>query len=484
VTTTHPARTFDDLIADVAAAPEGPDVVAFFDFDGTVIDGYSATAVFKERLRRFDVDLFELWEISSAVVEMRVRGTTVDNLMDKAVRALAGKTHDELLDQAYRLFRSEIASQIFPQVRTLIAAHRRAGHRVVMSTSATPYQAQPVVDDLNFDDLISTHPEIAEDGVLTGLLDGKSLWGPRKAEAIEDWATEAGVDTDICFGYSNGVEDVPMLETVGRPVALNPDPELDRIAQNRGWSRVQLRKPTRGADLTSTVRSVAALGSVLASAGLGATMGILSGSRRVGANVTNAVAPEVALALTGVTVEVIDEENAWSHRPAVFMFNHQSSMDMIVVARVLRRDITAVAKKELSRDPRFAPLGALFDVAYVDRSNNAAAREAMKPAIDKLHSGVSVAVAPEGTRMPTARLGRFKKGGFHLALEAGVPVVPLILQGAGDVMWKSSFTAHPGTVTVTVGAPIPTTDWSLDTLDDHIAEVRGVFERTLDDVRR
>lgn len=357
MTSTHPAHTFQDLLDEVAQAPKGPDVVAFFDFDGTVIDGYSATAVFKERLRRFDVDLFELWEISSAVVEMRVRGTTVDNLMDKAVHALAGKTHDELMEQAQRLFRSEIASQIFPQVRTLVAAHRRAGHRVVMSTSATPYQAQPVVDDLRFDDLICTHPEIGPDGVLTGLLDGRSLWGPRKAEGIEDWATAEGVDTSVCFGYSNGIEDVPMLEAVGRPVALNPDPELDRTARDRGWSRVQLRRPTRGADLTSTVRSVAALGSVLASAGLGATLGVLSGSRRVGANVTNAVAPEVALALTGITVNVVNEENAWSHRPAVFLFNHQSTMDMIVVARVLRRDITAVAKKELSRDPRFAPSG-------------------------------------------------------------------------------------------------------------------------------
>jgi putative phosphoserine phosphatase/1-acylglycerol-3-phosphate O-acyltransferase len=82
--------------------------------------------------------------------------------------------------------------------------------------------------------------------------------------------------------------------------------------------------------------------------------------------------------------------------------------------------------------------------------------------------------------MPTERLGRFKKGGFHLAMAAGVPVVPLILQGAGDVMWKSSFTAHSGTVTVTVGEPIPTTDWTAETLDEHIAEVRAVYERTLD----
>ncbi|MGB6182600.1 MAG: HAD-IB family hydrolase [Rhodococcus sp. (in: high G+C Gram-positive bacteria)] len=476
----RPARTFEDLIADVAAAPTGPSVVAFFDFDGTVIDGYSATAVFKERLRSFDVDLLELWDISSAVVEMRVRGTTVDNLMDKAVRALSGKTHDELMAQSAKLFRSDLASQIFPDVRTLILAHRSAGHRIVMSTSATPYQAQPVVDDLRFDDLICTHPEIGDDGVLTGLLTGQSLWGPRKAAAIEDWAEKDGVELADCFGYSNGAEDVPMLETVGRPVALNPDGELERTAQNRGWSSVALRKPTNGTDITSTVRSVAALGSVLASAGLGAAVGILSGSRRVGANITNSVAPEMALALTGISVEVIDEQNAWSHRPAVFLFNHQSTMDMIVVAQVLKRDITAVAKKELSRDPRFAPLGALFDVAYVDRSDNKAAREAMKPAIDKLHSGMSVAIAPEGTRMPTSRLGRFKKGGFHIAMEAGVPVIPLILQGAGDVMWKSAFTAHPGKVTVTVGEPIPTTGWTVDTMDEHIAEVRAVFERVLD----
>ncbi|MFC7960086.1 putative phosphoserine phosphatase / 1-acylglycerol-3-phosphate O-acyltransferase [Rhodococcoides kroppenstedtii] len=481
--TSRPAQSLTDLLDLVAAAPEGPEVVAFFDFDGTVIDGYSATAVFKERLRRFDVDLFELWDISSAVVEMRLRGTTVDNLMDKAVRALAGKTHEELMEQAYLLFRSEIASQIFPQVRTLIAAHKARGHRIVLSTSATPYQATPVAEDLGFDALICTHPEIGDDGVLTGSLDGLSLWGPRKAAGIQDWAAAEKVDLTGCFGYSNGAEDVPMLETVGIPVALNPDGDLDRTARDRGWARVRLQKPTTGVDVTSTVRSVAALGSVLASAGLGATLGLLSGSRRVGANITNSVAPELALALTGIEVEVIDEANAWSHRPAVFLFNHQSTMDMIVVARVLRRDITAVAKKELARDPRFAPLGALFDVAYVDRANGAQARDAIKPAIEKLQNGTSVAIAPEGTRMPTSRLGRFKKGAFHLAMEAGVPVVPLVLEGAGDVMFRSAFTAHPGKVTVTVGAPVPTDDWTPDTLDEHIAEVREFYERTLGHVR-
>ncbi|WP_032401021.1 HAD-IB family hydrolase [Rhodococcoides fascians] len=469
---------FDDRLIAIAAAPPGRDTIAFFDLDGTLINGFSARAVFLERLKTLDVTVKELWEISSAVVEMRMRNSPVDNLMGKAVRGLEGRREEDLMEQAYTLFRNEIAPMIYPQARALVEAHRHAGHRLVMATSATPYQALPVQQDMMFEELLCTTP-VVTDGILTGELVGDSLWGPRKAQAAIDYAEREGIALSGCFAYSNGGEDVPLLEAVGRPIALNPDPDLARYAAKKNWPALTLDSPKRGTDITSAVRSTAALGSVLASASIGLGLGLLTRSRRTGANITSTIAPDIALTLAGVKLDVTGTENAWSARPAVFMFNHQSTADSIIVTSILRRDITAVAKRELERDPRFALLGRIFDVAYVDRGDPAQAREAMRPAIEKLHSGISVAIAPEGTRMPTSRLGRFKKGGFHLAMQAGVPIVPIVIHNAGDVMWKKDFTVHSGTVKVTVGEPIPTTDWDPDKIDEYVDAVRSYFDRTL-----
>lgn len=407
-----------------------------------------------------------------------MRNSPVDNLMGKAVKGLEGRREEDLMEQAYTLFRNEIAPMIYPEARVLVEAHRHAGHRLVMATSATPYQAIPVQEDLMFDALLCTTP-VVTDGVLTGELVGDSLWGPRKAAAVATYAEKEHLDLGGCFGYSNGGEDIPMLEEIGNPVALNPDPELTRHATKVGWPVLRLENPKRGTDLTSAVRSTVALGSVLASAGIGLGLGVLTGSRRTGANITSTIAPDIALTIAGIKLDVTGTENAWSARPAVFMFNHQSTADSIIVTSILRRDITAVAKRELERDPRFALLGKIFDVAYIDRGDPAQAREAMRPAIEKLHSGISVAIAPEGTRMPTSRLGRFKKGGFHLAMQAGVPIVPIVIHNAGDVMWKKDFTAHSGTVKVTVGAPISTEDWVPEKIDNYIDDVRSFFDRTL-----
>ncbi|ORI20503.1 phosphoserine phosphatase [Rhodococcus sp. 1163] len=471
------AQLADQLTA-IAEAPAGPDTAAFFDLDGTLINGFSAKAVFLERLKTLDVTVRELWEISSAVVEMRMRNSPVDNLMGKAVKGLEGRREEDLMEQAYTLFRNEIAPMIYPQARILVEAHRHAGHRLIIATSATPYQAIPVKEDMLFDELLCTTP-VVTDGVLTGELVGDSLWGPRKAKAVTDYADRENLDLSECFVYSNGGEDVPMLLEAGHPVALNPDSELDRYARKVGWPILHLESPRRGTDLTSAVRSTAALGAVIASAGIGIGLGILTRSRRTGANITSTVAPDIALTLAGIKLDVTGTENAWSARPAVFMFNHQSTADSLIVTSILRRDITAVAKRELERDPRFALLGMIFDVAYIDRGDPAKAREALLPAIEKLHSGISVAIAPEGTRMPTSRLGRFKKGGFHLAMQAKVPIVPIVIHNAGDVMWKKDFTAHSGTVKVTVGEPIPTTNWEPDKLDSYIDDVRSYFDRTL-----
>ncbi|MGB7238895.1 MAG: HAD-IB family hydrolase, partial [Rhodococcus sp. (in: high G+C Gram-positive bacteria)] len=308
----------------IADAPTGPDTVAYFDLDGTLINGFSAKAVFLERLKSLDVTVNELWEISSAVVEMRMRNSPVDNLMGKAVKGLEGRREDDLMEQAYTLFRNEIAPMIYPQARILVEAHRHAGHRLVIATSATPYQAVPVKEDLMFDELLCTTPVVV-DGVLTGELVGNSLWGPRKAAAVADHAERVGVDLAGCFGYSNGGEDAPFLAEVGHPVAMNADDELTRYASKVGWPLLRLENPKRGTDLTSAVRSTAALGSVLASAGFGLGLGLLTRSRRTGANITSTIAPDIALTIAGIKLDVTGTENAWSARPAVFLFNHQST---------------------------------------------------------------------------------------------------------------------------------------------------------------
>lgn len=470
--------TVADLHAAIAAAPPGPETVAAFDLDGTIISGYSAGVVYRDRLRRFDIGAAELLRTTGAAMDTQLRGTDVGRLMAIGVKGLAGRLDDELNEWGQRLFQQEIAGMIYPEIRGLLAAHRRAGHRVVMATSATPYQALFVAEDLDVDDILCTSPEVV-DGMVTGLLAGPPLWGPAKAEAVQNYATKHGGDLSRSFAYSNGFEDVPLLESVGHPVALNPDRKLTAQARERGWVAVRLREPRSTASVASTIRTTAAVGALMASAAGAAVFGLLTQDRQRAANLTGTIAPDIALAICGIDVRISGKENAWSQRPAVFMFNHQSSLDMLVIGSVVRRDVTGVAKVEAARDPRFMPVGALLDVAYVDRADSTKARTALKPAVEKLKAGISIVIAPEGTRTPTPKVGRFKKGGFHLAMEAGVPIVPIVVHNAGELMWRNSLVAHPGTVEVTVLEPISTHGWVVADLDEHVADVRAKFEDTI-----
>jgi putative phosphoserine phosphatase/1-acylglycerol-3-phosphate O-acyltransferase len=164
----------------------------------------------------------------------------------------------------------------------------------------------------------------------------------------------------------------------------------------------------------------------------------------------------------------------------VFVFNHQSSFDVIVIARLLRRDFTAVAKAELAHDPRFAPLAALAGVAYIERGNRSQSRAALAPVVEKLRSGTSLAIAPEGTRSATPTLGPFKKGAFHIAVQAEVPVVPVVIRNSGEIMWRASLVARPGSVEVAVLPPVSTEGLAPDDVDELTERVRNQFLATLD----
>src|SRR5439155_9957349 len=267
--------------------------------------------------------------------------------------------------------------------------------------------------------------------------------------------------------------------TVGNPRPLNPEPGLTRIARERGWPITRFT-PRVGTGLRPLLRTGAALGGLGAAAGLGVGLGLLNRSRALAANFAAGVGSDLALALAGVRLEVTGEEHLWSHRPAVFIFNHQSSLDVLALGSLVRRDFTGVAKKEAARDPRFAPIGALVDVVYIDRTNSRRAREALQPVVQRLRDGTSIAIAPEGTRTPTPRLRPFKKGAFHVAMQAGVPLVPVVLRNAGQLMWRGESVIHPGALQVAVLPPISTDGWRVEDLDDRIARVRVLFASTLE----
>jgi putative phosphoserine phosphatase/1-acylglycerol-3-phosphate O-acyltransferase len=469
----------EELLAEIEDGPKGPKVGAFFDFDGTLISGYSAGAFYEDRARRREFTAGELARTLLAGAEMAVRGTDVSKLMGVAIGSWAGRSEEEVRELFDRLFRERIAGMVYPEARALVRAHHQAGHTVALATSATRYQAAPLAEDLGVDHVLCSEVELVH-GSFSGFFAGEVLWGPAKARAVSRLASRKHLDLTRSYGYANGDEDVPFLEVVGNPRPLNPASGLERVARERDWPVSRFSSRGRPG-VRSLVRTGAALAGLGAAGGVGIAVGALNRSRRQAANVATSIGPDLALALAGVELSVTGSEHLWSERPAVFIFNHQSSIDVAVMGSLIRRDLTGVAKKEASRDPRFALIGYVVDVAYVDRADSAQARAALEPAVEKLRSGISIAIAPEGTRSATPRLGRFKKGAFHLAMQGGVPIVPIVVRNAGDVMWRGSYLIRPGKIDIAVLPPIDTGEWEVDDLDRHVAEVREQFVRTLED---
>jgi putative phosphoserine phosphatase/1-acylglycerol-3-phosphate O-acyltransferase len=347
----------------------------------------------------------------------------------------------------------------------------------VVASSATRMQVEPVARDLGITHLLCTEFE-TDDGVLTGRSTTGVVWGESKAAAVRAFARTHELDLRHSFGYANGWEDIAFLGSVGRPYAVNPHPVLRRAAGEYDWPVLTLREPPSPGP-RAYLGTVAALLGVNAGLTAGVAYGLLTGDRRRGRNTGIALSTEAALALAGVRLRVVGAENLDKARPAVFIANHQSTLDVVVLGALLRHDFTAVTKKEARHDPRMMIIGTVLDPVWLDRSDPASARRTLHGVVRRLDEGTSILILPEGTRMPTPTLGRFKKGAFHLAMQARVPIVPIVLRNTGELAWRRSLVVNPGTVDVAVLEPVPTDDWTVADLDDRIAELRRRVTGTL-----
>jgi putative phosphoserine phosphatase/1-acylglycerol-3-phosphate O-acyltransferase len=468
----------DELVDEVERSPEGPAVGAFFDFDGTLIYGFSVLALQAARLRRRDVSSQEVVRALATGVGLVLGQADYDAVVSILGRAWRGRSIDEIDELGRKLFKQKLAGRVYPEARALVAAHQRKGHTVVLASSALSFQVEAVAADLDIEHVLCTRFEVV-DGKLTGQLAGPHLWGTGKRRAVEELAAAHDVDLGASFAYADGSEDVELLELVGNPRPTNPTRGLEREARERGWPvhRFRLR---RGPTPDLAARHLAAVGGFLTATATGIGLGLLNRNKADAVNTMISVGSDLALGLAGIHLDVIGEEHVWSHRPAVFLFNHQSSVDPVLLMALLRRDVTAVAKKELASNPIVRLAGSLADAVFIDRADHDGAVAAMKPLVDEaLLRGKSLAVAPEGTRSGTGRLGPFKKGAFRLAMAGGVPVVPIVFRNANDVWPLGTQFMRPGTVDVVVHPPIPTDDWTDSNLDAHVAEIRGLYLETL-----
>lgn len=462
----------------IADGPSGPKIGAFFDYDGTLIDGYSAAAYFTDRIKRGDMGAKELIDTLKLARKKDLSDAEFGEVIGKGILDWAGMSETEMRALWLRLWLSSIGSTLFPESWKLVRAHQQKGHTVAVASSATRYQIEPLAAEYGIQHIIATEVKLRS-GKLTGGVEGQPAWGDGKAAAVKAFAKKQGVELKHSYGYANGNEDIAFLQSVGHATAIQPKEQLEQTAIAAGWPVLRFPRRTRGTpkQIARTVGAYAAMGASFL-AGLGYYR--VTGNQRKTVDMVTSMAAESAFAVLGVNVEVHGEEHLWAHRPCIFALNHQSKFDMFAMMYLVRRDFTGVAKAEARKVPGFGKFMEMAEVAFLDRSDSAKAIDALKPAVDRLKKGLSLCIAPEGTRSWTPKVGKFKKGPFHLAMQAGVPIVPVIFRNTGEIMGRNDQTMRSGLLQVAVLPPVDVSNWKVEEMEARIAEVRQMYVDTLD----
>jgi putative phosphoserine phosphatase / 1-acylglycerol-3-phosphate O-acyltransferase len=326
--------------------------------------------------------------------------------------------------------------------------------------------------------MLTNEFETNEDGLLTGGVVKPILWGPGKAAAVQRFAAEHDIDLKDSYFYADGDEDVALMYLVGNPRPTNPEGKMAAVAKRRGWPILKFTS-RGGVGIRRQLRTLAGMSSMFPLAAGAVGIGVLTGSRRRGVNFFTSTFSQLLLATSGVHLNVIGKENLTAQRPAVFIFNHRNQVDPIISGALVRDNWVGVGKKELLKDPIMGTLGKLLDGVFIDRDDPVAAVETMHTVEERAKNGLSIVIAPEGTRLDTTEVGPFKKGPFRIAMAVGIPIVPIVIRNAEIVASRNSATMNPGTVDVAVFPPISVEDWTLETLPEHIADVRQLYLDTL-----
>jgi len=465
-------------LAEIEGSPEGPEIGAFFDLDGTLVAGFTGVIMTRDRLRRGQMSVGEFIGMVQAGLNHQLGRSEFEDLIGKGARMLRGNSLSDLDELGERLFVQHVQGRMYPEMRAMVRAHMARGHTVVLSSSALTVQVEPVARFLGIDNVLCNKFETDEDGLITGEVMRPVIWGPGKARAVQNFSEANGVDLSKSYFYADGDEDVALMYLVGHPRPTNPAGKLAAVAAKRGWPVLKFSSRS-GSSPISQLRTLASLAAIPTVAAGAIGLGLLTRNKRTGVNFFTSNWSKLLMLTTGIELNVLGEENLTAQRPAVFIFNHRNQADPMIAGRLVGVDFTGVGKKELERNPLMGPLGKVMDAAFIDRDDPEKAVEGLHKVEELARKGLSILIAPEGTRLDTTEVGPFKKGPFRIAMAAGVPIVPIVIRNAEVIAHRDSSTFNPGKVDVAVYPPIPVDDWTVENLSDRIAEVRQIYLDTL-----
>jgi HAD superfamily hydrolase (TIGR01490 family) len=224
-----------DPIAEITATAAGPQIGAFFDLDGTLVDGFTATAHAGDRIRRRQARIGEVLGVIEASMRYRFGRMRFERLMSRAAGYLRGESLAELDQLGERLFVERVSSRVFPYMHEVVRAHQQRGHTVVLSSSALTIHAEPVARYLEITHVLCNHFELGDDGRLTGRIARPVIWGRNKAAAVQLFCEANDVDLQHSYFYADGNEDAALMKLVGNPRPVNPRSGLAAMAATEGW---------------------------------------------------------------------------------------------------------------------------------------------------------------------------------------------------------------------------------------------------------
>jgi HAD superfamily hydrolase (TIGR01490 family) len=226
-------------------------VAALFDIDGTLLARNTAPLYMNHlrrtgQARRRDLarTLYYLFWYKLGLLDVR-------SALEVSMAFVRGKDEAAMVADCVGWYRDAVRPYVFPAMAAQVAAHRRAGHVLAILTSATRYLAEPLGADLGIEHHLVTQL-VVRDGRFTGEVVQPVCYGRGKVYWAERFAAEHEVDLTASFFYTDSITDLPLLDRVGHPRVVHPDPRLRRLAQRRGW---QVLRPRLG-EATDTTQAL------------------------------------------------------------------------------------------------------------------------------------------------------------------------------------------------------------------------------------